>query len=195
MTGLLHRQMIGDLSRQHPFAAERIGFVFGRLASLPDHGHVILLTRYHSIPDNQYVRDNSVGARIGPEAMTWAMQAVYQGRPAREGIFHAHLHGHRGSTRVSDVDRNEIPKLMPGFQSAGRDAAHGFIILSLDHGLAWTWLPKSKHGEEVDRISVIGSPVDVFERKPLAYAETPLSKRTFIDKILSQFSRIRGQRR
>ena len=92
LTGGLYAEIIRDLMRTHPFAAERVGFVFGRMGSL---GRLILLNRYHSIPDDQYVNDRTVGARIGREALTWAMQAVYQGRPAREGIFHIHLHGHK----------------------------------------------------------------------------------------------------
>lgn len=190
MTGVLREQMISDLARPHPFAAERVGFASGRLASLADQGHLILLTHYHSIPDDKYLRDDTVGARIGPEAMTWAMEAVYHGRRAREGIFHVHLHGHRGLTRMSGVDRNEIPKLMPGFQSVGREAPHGFIILSLDHGLAWAWLPKSMGGVELDRVSVIGAPLEVFEHKPSVYAAK--SRETFVDRILSYFRRSQG---
>jgi hypothetical protein len=49
--------------------------------------------------------DHIVGAR------TWAMQAVYHGRPAREGIFHIHLHAHRGETGMSETDQREIPGL------------------------------------------------------------------------------------
>ena len=41
---------------------------------------------------NQYVRDSSVGARLGSDAITGAMQTVYHGRSAREGIFHVHMH-------------------------------------------------------------------------------------------------------
>jgi hypothetical protein len=55
--------------------------------------------------------DHIVGARIGSEALTWAMQAVYHGRPAREGIFHIHLHAHRGETGMSETDQREIPGL------------------------------------------------------------------------------------
>ncbi len=161
-TGELYAEIIRDLTRPHPFAAERIGFVFGRMGSL---GQLILLNRYHSIPDEQYVNDPTVGARIGREAMTWAMQAVYQSRPAREGIFHIHLHGHKGETRMSRVDSHEIPKLLPGFQSMGRDAAHGIIILSLDHGSGWIWHPGNKEPLHTDSVNIIGVPIGVFEQE------------------------------
>jgi hypothetical protein len=165
MTGELHAAILQDLTRRHPFAAERVGFVFGRLGLLADGGRLVLLTRYHSIPDDQYVKDKTVGARIGSEALTWAMQAVYHGRPGREGIFHIHLHGHRGETGMSATDRREIPNLIPGFQSVGRDAGHGIIILSMDHGSSWVWLQGSTEPAPVECISVIGAPIGVFERR------------------------------
>lgn len=163
MTGSLYDQIRRDLARPHPFAAERIGFVFGRTGSLANAGKIILLTRYHSIPDGQYMEDETVGARIGSDALTWAMQAVYHGRPAREGIFHIHLHPPGIEPQMSRVDRREIPKLMPGFQSVGREAAHGMIILSTDHGAGWVWLPGRKESVRANAISVIGKPLGIFE--------------------------------
>lgn len=164
LTGLLYGRMVRDLTRPHPFAAERVGFVLGRMGSLADEGRLLLLTRYHVIPDDQYVDDPAVGARIGAEALTWAMRAVYHGRPTREGIFHVHLHDHAGETGMSPVDSCEIPRLMPGFRSVGRDAAHGIVILSRDHASAWVWLPGAKGPACADTVSVIGAPVGVFER-------------------------------
>jgi len=161
LSGGLYAEIMRDLTRTHPFAAERVGFVFGRMGS---HGRLILLNRYHSIPDDQYVDDPAVGARIGEEALTWAMQAVYQCRPTREGIFHIHLHGHKGEPQMSRVDSHEIPRLLPGFQSMDRDAAHGIIILSLDHGSGWVWLPSDKGPCQVDSINIIGVPIGVFEQ-------------------------------
>jgi hypothetical protein len=164
LTGSLHERILRDLARPHAFAAERVGFVFGRAGSLIDDGKLVLLNRYHSIPDDQYLDDETVGARIGSDALTWAMQAVYHGRPGREGIFHIHVHPHKGETEMSAVDRRETPKLMPGFQSVGRDAMHGIIILSRDHGSGWVWLPGRKEPVAAGAISVIGKPLAVFEK-------------------------------
>ena len=163
MTGSLYDQIHRDLARPHPFAAERIGFAFGRTGSLANAGKLVLLTRYNSIPDEQYVEDETVGARIGRDALTWAMQAVYHGRPAREGVFHVHVHPHEGKTGMSLIDRQEIPKLMPGFQSVGSEAAHGIIILSRDHGAGWVWLPSCREPAAARAISVIGKPLGIFE--------------------------------
>jgi hypothetical protein len=163
LTGSLHAEIVRDLGRPHPFAAERVGFVFGRAGSLAGGGNLVLLNRYHAIPDDQYLEDETVGARIGSKALTWAMQAVYYGRPAREGIFHIHLHPHQGKTGMSGTDKREIPRLMPGFQSVGREAMHGVIILSRDHGMGWVWLPGRKGPVVAGAISVIGKPLGIFE--------------------------------
>jgi hypothetical protein len=163
MTGALYDRIHQDLARPHPFAAERVCFAFGRMGTLADDGRMVLVTRCHSIPDDQYIEDETVGARIGSDALTWAMQAVYHGRPNREGIFHVHVHPHAGSTGMSRTDAREIPKLMPGFQSVGKEAAHGIIILSRDHGAGWVWLPGRKDAIAAKTISVIGKPLGVFE--------------------------------
>jgi hypothetical protein len=90
------------------------------------------------------------------------MQAAYHGRPRREGVFHVHLHGHRGETGMSGVDSREIPPMIPGFQGVGRDAVHGIIILSLNHGSTWVWLPALHEPVQSDGMAVIGAPVQVF---------------------------------
>jgi hypothetical protein len=100
--------------------------------------------------------------------MTAAMQAVYQGRPVREGIFHIHMHACRGETGMSGTDAREIPPMIPGFQSVDGDAAHGIIILSFDHGSGWVCRPGSKDLVPCTSISVIGTPVRVFERRRLS---------------------------
>jgi hypothetical protein len=164
MTGALHQDILNDLVRPHPFASERIGFVCARIGTLVGDDKLLLCTGYHSIPDEQYVKDRSVGARIGPDAMTWAMQTVFLGRAGREGIFHIHLHGHHGETGMSHTDRKEIPRMIPGFQSVGREAAHGIIILSLNHGTAWIWVSGAEESVQAAKLSIIGTPVEVFER-------------------------------
>jgi hypothetical protein len=165
LTGRLYNKIIRDLARPHPFAAERVGFVFGRVGLLADEGSLIHLTRYHSIPDDQYVDDPSVGARIGSEALTWTMQTLYFGRATREGIFHIHMHQHKGETRMSRIDSGDISKLIPGFQSVSSEAAHGIIILSMNHGSGWVWLPARKEPIPANTMSVIGVPVGIFERR------------------------------
>jgi hypothetical protein len=158
----LYDTIRSDLQRSHPFAAERVGFVMARTGALSQGGVLILPTRYHSIPDDQYLRDSTVGARIGPEAMRSAMEAVYHGRSNREGIFHVHLHPHSGETAMSRTDSRELPPLIPGFQSVGPLAAHGILILSRNHGTAWVWLPGQSTAQVNKTISIIGTPLELF---------------------------------
>ncbi len=164
LTGLLYDEIVHDLARLHPFAAERVGFAVSRMGSLVGEGKLVLLNRYCSIPDEHYVEDPSVGARIGREAITSAIHTVYYGRAAREGVFHVHLHWYDGEPGMSGTDRHEIPKFMPGFQSVGRTAAHGIIILSRNNGSGWVWLPSCKEPMRAESINVIGVPVGVFDR-------------------------------
>ena len=186
LTGVLYNQIVHDLSRPHPFAAERVGFVFGRIGSLCDSNKVILLNRYHSIPDDHYVNDFTVGARIGPEAMTHAMQEVYYGRPQQEGIFHIHLHRHKGPTKMSKTDSCEIPNFIPGFQSVGRNSPHGIIILSEDHGSGWVWMPSSKEPVFARTITVVGKPLRLFMHS--SHASTSISEKPTICRKILRFS-------
>ena len=165
MTGRLAAEIRQDLARPHPFAAERVGFVFGKLGALAGDGRLIILTRYHRIPDEQYEEDETVGARIGREAMQAAMVAVCHGRPARVGLFHVHVHDHSGPTAMSRVDAEGLPPMMPGFQQMGRQAAHGIVILSRDHGSGWVWLPGKAEAVRADTVTVIGAPIGVFQRR------------------------------
>lgn len=164
LTGRLHNTIVQDLMRPHPFASERVGFVFGRVGSGPDGAKIVLLTRYHVVSDDQYIDDPEVGARIGPEAMTWSMQAVHRGRAQREGIFHIHLHPHCGPTGMSTIDQKEIPRVIPGFCAVGTSSPHGIIILSLDHGVSWIWFPGCANAVKAEQVSVIGAPIAVFNQ-------------------------------
>lgn len=167
LSGDLYSEMMKDLKRPHPFATERVGFAFGRVASLREQGSLVLLRHYHSIPDCEYIDDATVGARIGPESLTWAMQEVYRGRAARQGIFHVHLHSYQGQTGMSGTDKREIPQLIPGFRSVGREAAHGIVILSLDHASGWVWLPLFDQQVTANSVNVIGAPIRVFKPKDI----------------------------
>lgn len=163
LTGRLYREIVEDLARPHQFAAERVGFVLGRTGSLADGSKLILLTKYRPLPDNEYVPDPDVGARIGSESITWAMQAAYFGRKNREGVFHVHLHSHGGAPRMSIVDKQDTPELIKSFQNVSPLASHGAIIFSGDHGAAWVREPGARELTTAARVRVVGQPVGFFE--------------------------------
>jgi len=159
----LFQEMIDDLERTHPFAMERVGFVYGKMGSIGSDATLALLCRYHHIPDDQYLEDDTVGARIGEAAMSQAMRDLYDGHSHRLCIFHVHIHGNHGEPRMSRTDSRELPPMMPGFQSTSRNGAHGILILSADHAAAWVWLPKEKESRRATRIVVVGAPMEIFE--------------------------------
>lgn len=85
MTQAVHQEMRSDLRRSHLFAAERVGYVFIR----PVGEAVLVATGYTPIPDEFYLEDNSVGARIDHRAIALAMK---RSDINNEGILLVHDH-------------------------------------------------------------------------------------------------------
>jgi len=89
-----------DLRRPHPCAHERVGFISAGLSAVGD--DVLILARsYRPVLDQDYLRDPSVGAMMGPEALRKALQWAMQTGAA---LFHVHTHGGRGLPDFSSVD-------------------------------------------------------------------------------------------
>jgi hypothetical protein len=150
----LYDDALADLRRPHAHAAERVGFLFGRLVSAEY--PVILMARFWTVPDDLYVRDYSVGARISGDAIRMAMQI---GLDSGDGIFHTHLHEWRGRPAFSAVDQCDMPKFIPAFQTVVRKQATGLFLFSADSAIADVWLPDKKAPEQAAKISVVGSPL------------------------------------
>ena len=163
LTRTLYNAIRQDIARSHSFASERIGFAFGKLGNRQSDRPLLLLHRYLAVPDDRYIDDPKVGARIDGEMITEVMQQVMNCRAQREGVFHVHVHEHLGRPMLSRTDQNEIPLLIPSFQSVGRDAAHGLIVFSKDHGTARIWLPGEREPSNASRIVIAGVPLSIFE--------------------------------
>lgn len=146
----LYVGVLVDLRRSHAHAAERIGFLYGRLTQ----GEVslIVMTRYVPIPDDQYVVDDTVGARINGDAIRAAMQGVLD---TGYGVFHTHLHEWPGTPSFSRTDNEEMPKLIPAFRAVAPNQATGLFLLSPDSAIADVWLPETMESERAARISII----------------------------------------
>ncbi len=126
-----------DLQRQHPFAFERVGFVSVATGKAAGGELVIVASHYHPVPDDEYIESAGVGARIGGAAIRRAMQeTLVSGR----GMFHVHLHDHRGVPEFSATDRSEQPRLMPSFIAVTPTMPHGMLLLSKDRAAAWVWM-------------------------------------------------------
>ncbi len=159
---VLYRQVIADLKRPHPYAAERVGFLFARPGTLSDGDALLLAYQYRPVADNQYVRDYRSGARIGSDAIRGTLQGILDGAGS---AFHVHLHNHRGQTRLSPMDQAEIPKLVTSFQSAGPLEPHGLIIFSADSAIGRIWAPGQRVAIRAAQIAVIGAPMLLWEEK------------------------------
>ena len=150
----LYDEALCDLRRLHTHAAERVGFLYGRLVSARE--PIILMKRYWPVPDHYYVQDFSVGARIHGDAIRAAMQSVLN---TGDGVFHTHLHERPGRPEFSHVDRRELPRFIPAFQTVGRGQATGLFLFSSDSATADIWLPGQNFPERVTRMSVVGFPL------------------------------------
>jgi hypothetical protein len=145
-----------DLARRHPFAAERVGFVFARMGNRDGPEIQILPTGYTPIADDEYVDDPEVGARIDSAAIRRAMQtSLSQGA----GVFHVHMHEHKGRPRYSGTDLGSYPDLVRGFRNVSPTVAHGALLLSRDSLECLVWTPGSPQPAHGGRIVVVGRPM------------------------------------
>jgi hypothetical protein len=154
--GAIWTAAVADLARPHPFAFERVGFLSSASALLgPDH-HLVLITKYHTVPDQHYLDDRSVGACIGSDAIRSSMQRVLD---ERTGQLHVHLHDHRGPTGPSRTDRKGLPPIVRSLATIGPGQASGYLILSADHAWAEMRVPGVNTPVLVTKITSVGFPL------------------------------------
>lgn len=145
-----------DLIRPHKFAAERVGFLICRAASLMSGGAVLLANAYRPVEDTDYVDDLSVGAMMGPGAIRKSMEFALNNKV---GIFHIHLHEHLGRPRFSRVDTRETARFVPDFWNVRPEMPHGALVLSRDSACGFCWFPGVSEPIEITEITVVGSPM------------------------------------
>jgi len=152
---LLH-VALNDLERPHPFAAERLGFFSFRQSGHPKNPQ-ILCYDYHPIPDDHYVRDRTVGGRIGGAAIQAAMLRGYR---EKAGQLWVHMHGRVGNPGASGTDRREGPRVVQSCANLYPDSMHGWAVISED-GI--TGEAKDRDGilVSLDRLAVVGWPMIV----------------------------------
>lgn len=156
LTRALLDVILRDLRRPHSIAAERVGFL-SVATGQADGGELLALgMEYHAIPDDHYVADATVGARIGTEAIRGAIRRVLN---SGRGLLHVHLHDHRGRPRFSGQDLLDQPLLVESLMRAAPAAPHGMLVLSENSAAAWIWRPGAAGPAVPAQITLIGYPM------------------------------------
>jgi proteasome lid subunit RPN8/RPN11 len=147
-----------DLERPHPFAYERVGFISAGVSSAADDLWV-LARSYRAVADDDYLRDPSVGAMMGPEAIRKALQwAMSEG----VAIFHVHTHGGHGHPGFSGVDLREQAKFVPNFFQIAPQCPHGALVLSGNSAHGHIWLDGDKPYKPITRFVEVGAPLNTW---------------------------------
>lgn len=156
---LLLDRVRADLSRPHPVAYERVGFLYTRSGVGARDETIILVVDYESVAESGYIEDKTVGARIGAAPITSTIQrALSDG----VGVLHVHAHHGKGAPGFSRVDLASYPKLVSAWQAAQPNGVHGAVVLSDDSLTAQIWLPGHSKPLSHGRIAVVGRPMEVF---------------------------------
>lgn len=151
------KQVRADLRRPHPFAAERVGFMTMRAAAAGD--AVLLLPQdYHPVADEDYVRDPSVGAMLGQEALRKALEIALL---SKVGIVHVHMHDFPGHLWFSRTDLREQLKFMPDFFKVCRKMPHAAVVLGPTVAAGRVWLAPDAI-ERIAEFNFIGPRIEVF---------------------------------
>lgn len=153
----LFELMQSDLSRPHPFAAERVGFL--SVATGMANGELLVFAaEYYPIADEHYVEGRGAGARIGADAIRATMQRIYD---TGRGVFHVHMHEHHGLPEFSPTDSREQPRLVASFRAVNRRVPHGMLLLSRDQAYSWVWDPRGVDPVVPHAISIVGYPTSL----------------------------------
>lgn len=147
-----------DLIRPHKFAAERVGFLTTRKQSFAG-CDALYVTGYYPVPDDQYVDDPSVGARISEQSIDQAYRWAASGDV---GVFHIHAHSGKGAPGLSRTDERELPHLVQPMTAIGKEQAHGIFLLSDDACKAWAWRAGERQPVVVEQITVVGRTLRFF---------------------------------
>ena len=182
ITSKLYRKIHHDLERPHQHALERVGFLSSRTGKISDDTLLILFTDYHAVPDENYIFDPTVGARIDADSIRTVMQRILD--ISQEGAFHVHMHPYWPAMRLefSKTDDDSQNRMIHSFQSIGPDRPHGTFLFDGKRAIADIWLPNQKSPIRASKISIIGYPTQI-------YKET--SKCRKIDTIDSRSSAIK----
>lgn len=147
-----------DLSRPHPYAHERVGFIACAAAEVLA-GTLLLAEQYLPLADEDYEDVPEIGAMMASSAIRKALGHAYKHKSA---MLHVHRHDHLGTPHFSSVDLSESAKFVPDFFKVASGRPHGIVVLSFDQMRGLAWDPTSKVPEEIAETAVIGRPLSIF---------------------------------
>jgi hypothetical protein len=156
VTRQLLERVHADLSRPHPFAWERVGFICCRPAALRAGAIVLLGLDLHPVRDEDYERDDTAGAMLGSGAFRRILQFAYSNPVS---VLHVHRHEQRGKPWFSDFDLSEARKYIPDFWKVRGGYPHGILVLSHDSAAGLIWMPGTGGQTRLSRVSIVGAPV------------------------------------
>jgi hypothetical protein len=154
---------LDDLERPHPFAGERLGFFSFRQA-LDTAEPLLLCFEYHSIPDDHYIEDYSVGGRIGSEAIQAAMSRAYN---TGAGQLWVHTHGRKGIPQASPVDEESGPKIVQSCANAQPKMLHAWAVIS-EQGICGQIRGLDGGFHSLFRFAVVGWPMVIPAQREIA---------------------------
>lgn len=154
MTASLFDAMVDDLRRPHAFAYERVGFLYTR-SGTGDRDRLVLGSEYVPVADEDYLDEPGAAAWIGADAIR---KARARALTEEVGVFHVHLHEHRGRTSPSSIDAAEMRKVVPSFVGVAPDRVHGAIVLSLTDACVASWSPAERDLVDVETVAIVGFP-------------------------------------
>jgi len=156
ITSDLLGHILSDLRRPHPFAGERVGFLTCRAGILVRNEFVLLGQKWHTIADEDYIRDFSVGAMIGAAAFRKILQYGYTNPVS---VFHVHLHEHDGIPRFSQTDQRETAKFVPDFWNVRHGLPHGALVLSNTSVSGKCWYSAATQPIPISEFRIVGAPI------------------------------------
>jgi hypothetical protein len=162
LAGPLYECAKADLARPHPFAAERVGFLFTRIGTGSQGTTLLFPVDYISLRDDQYVDENDplIGAAIAGDAIRSAMQHVLN---TEMGALHVHMHAHhRGQPYFSSIDWHDLPGIVQSLQNANPQLIHGALLFSQDTVTGALWPPEQDMCKPlIPRVSIVEYPLRI----------------------------------
>jgi hypothetical protein len=134
---------------------------------------VMLAEDYFPIPDDEYVLDPDVGAKIGQEAIRKALSIALL-QPV--SIFHVHMHETSRRLWFSGLDLKEQLQFVPDFFKVRPNMPHGALVVSPRAIAGRAWLSPGKV-ENICEFNLVGRRFKVMRSLPDGSVEAPAHER------------------